>query len=332
MRVPEQVARWIVPVTLIGGTLIWLRSATDPGPDILRKATRIAETNGWRADYSGYFWRTANEVWYCRDEQSGKPTLHRLNLQTGQSAPLTALNAKLTPRLGSSLWRLSLDGKWLLVGDYDRKQKTPTYVAFATDGSRQVRWPMLQVENPYLQWLNDSQRWVEFTFREGAVQPTIHSIVDKDTLAARLIGPCSWPIGVTPKDEVISAEQGLGKVEFYRYGLDPKVPSVHKSVVTIRTNGRITEIEPSPRGDRMAYLIGAPRRVPPLLDWWRQWFSPSRRYSGSRYTLLVSHADGSGLQEIGWLNDEALAGVQWTPDGARLSFFAQGGLYTIPAP
>jgi hypothetical protein len=49
-----------------------------------------------------------------------------------------------------------------------------------------------------------------------------------------------------------------------------------------------------------------------------------------RYSLHVAYPDGSGVYEVGQTDAEEIAGIQWTPDGKRLTFFARNTLYSVP--
>jgi hypothetical protein len=98
------------------------------------------------------------------------------------------------------------------------------------------------------------------------------------------------------------------------------------------------DVELSPPGDRLAWLIhimAEPSLVQRMLSRWMPWLE-----ARSHIELRTTKLDGSDVNRIGYIELHYLqpyeddyagpGGLRWLPDGRRLSFVYQGGLWTVP--
>lgn len=316
---------WIIPTVMIGVTLIGLAIFLRPKPQLIDRATRLADATNWQRDYSGYFWMPGRELLVQRVGTSA--ALSRINPATGQETPLTALNAQLRKHPPETIsWRLSPDGKWLLALTQEEKNAYQ-FSAFALDGSRRITWPFPRENGRNILWMPDSRRWADFLLpRMGAPQPVLCDLNGKQLKTQPIKGPFTWPIGITPDERVLTAEQWFNQIDLYTYALSQKAVPVRKATVRFPKQMQIQEVEPSPTCDRIAYLTVSPAASPV-----QEVLQSALHRPRGRFTLWISRADGSGLHEVGVERDATVAGVQWTPDGTRLSIFIGKELYTIPA-
>lgn len=325
----ERWRRWIIPILLIGGTILWLRFALRPRSQLVASSTPLVGAQDWRQEYSGYFWKSNNELLFSRDAGAGGLRIFVRNIATQQESPLPALDRLLAGQNPNmAYWRLSPDGQWLLAATLNRRQK-PTFNAYALDGSRKVTWPVVMGSEMEILWLPDSRRWVEFRATLRGIRTRLHTLDGKDTNGPALNGPCAWPLGVTPNGSVINLEQMSPRPTLMLYPLHGSISSSQNATVPLPASARIVEAEPSPDGGHMAYLTASSLKAP-LKSLLQSLFPSLDRTPHPRQTLWIARADGSGLREVGVEDTARIAGLQWTPDGKRLSFFADDILRLLP--
>lgn len=324
--------QWIVPIVLIGGTLLWLRLALKPRTQLTERSTLLTDARDWRCEYTGYFWKSADEVLFLRETGQTALRLFVRNVRTGQETALTALDNRLnipTRRHNTQTWRLSPDGNWLLTISGGRKT-APIFEANSLDGRQKRAWPIGIGTEFSMFWFPDSRRWLELRSREWGAQPILHTLDGRSMTGQKIKGPRTWPLGITNKGRLVDVEQSATRVTLYEYGLEPEAGPALQNPVPLPRGSRIQEAEPSPDGTRMAYLTVA-FRSSPVRYLFRGLFPTYTQNANPRYTLWVSSTDGSGLKEVGIEDSADITGIQWTPDGKRLSFFARRTLRTIPA-
>jgi hypothetical protein len=164
----------------------------------------------------------------------------------------------------------------------------------------------------------DTENLFTFGFRDAALRGR-YLITDTGTLHS--VGhilfwpqtkPMIWqiPIGTVNKDTI-------------------------KNPIRIQDREVIHTIVYSPAGDRAALIVTGELR-PPLPEFVYRMLPKLRPEPQDTMTLWVTDIDGSGMHKIGW---ESIVWetrywpdlLRWTPDGKRLSFIHDGGLYTVPA-
>jgi hypothetical protein len=111
-----------------------------------------------------------------------------------------------------------------------------------------------------------------------------------------------------------------------------------KNPIRIQKGEIIRNIVYSPRGERAA-LVTAGELRPPMPDFVYRVLPKLRPKPQQVISLWVADIDSSRMYRIGWegigtkVGDlpDNLDDLRWTPDGKRLSFIHDGGLYTVPA-
>jgi hypothetical protein len=91
---------------------------------------------------------------------------------------------------------------------------------------------------------------------------------------------------------------------------------------------------------RAIFFDRAGSQLSPLLIWLHRMIPKFNPKPTINEALWVSHADGRGLREVGYVPaqpgvsgspTDGLKDVQWLPDGKQVSFVYHGTLYVVPA-
>ncbi|MCW3101037.1 MAG: hypothetical protein JWL77_6655 [Chthonomonadaceae bacterium] len=323
--------RWAVPCSCLGvlllvGLLCLLPIVLTSRNRLSVIGRRVADASTWTRTYSGYYWDT-NETQIVISGRSFKQTL-RLIDRTSQTIPVPLES------MGRDLWtqvpqgvRPSPDGKWQLF----EHTGFPYCAAVEMSTHRVVKWKAAARSMTYVLWFPDSRRWVEFdqTPDGRGAQPIIHSLDGPDRRMTPITDTFIWPIGTVPASHVLNA-RNQEHLELWEYDIEGDVKTPKRHPIGLPTSASVYEVEGSPDGTRVAYLVQENTRsyVARLLER----ILPARRDpSKNLMSVWVSRTDGSALHRIGFERASEAAGLQWSPDGKRLSLFLDEGFYVVPA-
>jgi len=217
-------------------------------------------------------------------------------------------------------------------------------------------------------WTPDSKRWIQLFAGSQGLVAVVHAegktAPDQEIKIGNPTGTSSdyellhtHLIGVTQTGSVLATpEAGSGHqsthttrhIPFFEFSLDPARPKVREYTIELpRAGARFEseftlaideEIELSPQGDRLAWLVH--RQVnSPAPAWLSRWL-PRASVVPRFYTeLRVTDPDGTNVRTIGsteWkpLNRDSAAErpcrMHWLPDGRHISFLYDGSLWVAP--
>jgi hypothetical protein len=323
--------RWAVPCSCLGalllvGFLCLLPVVLTSRNRLSVIGRRVANASTWVRTYDAYCWDTnASQVFLEKqpprrvmhfDDTSASITL----LTRDGSDPIAAAVALRTARP-------SPDGKWLLsrpIGGTDVS-------AYEMSTHRVVKWKAAARSMIYALWFPDSRRWVEFdqTPDGRGAQPIIHSLDGPDRRMATITDTFIWPIGTVPTSHVLNA-RNQEHLELWEYDIEGDVKTPKRHPIGLPTSASVYEVEGSPDGTRVAYLVqeNTGSFVARLLER----ILPARKDPSKNFmSVWVSRTDGTALHRIGFERASEAAGLQWSPDGKRLSLFLDDGFYVVPA-
>ncbi len=348
--------RWLFLVVPLGAAALVGAAVSYQNRSLLQHATRIgrgkAVTYAWRSP------RTAVGVSIVSGRTYGQDTLASLTLTviesgSGVEKPTDPPSLHVQELPDPSTAVVSPNGQWLLYATLfaeDRYgQTTAGFRAARIDGSGAFEWRAWDLYDRESQrrpvWLPDSSRWLELLpSRPG--KTFLHTLDADGPMRIKVEGAplCSALIGVTPDYRLIAvsgaANQGLNTstVELVDFGIHPNTEPTRTIRLKAPPGGTISELALSPRGDRLAWLIGI-KHYPPgyrLLSRW--WPALAKRFHASEGTeLRISHLDGTHNAAVAFqasdprkLGHDAIWGVQWRPDGKAVSFVSASQLYQVP--
>lgn len=327
--------RWIVCSSCLGAVILIAALSLIPllltsSERLTRVGRRVADSSRWIQAYDGYYWDTNDSQVVALQEGQGQVV--RLDDRSRTVTPFVPLSR--LQGIGVVLNRgprPSPDGKWLLLRPFG----TGPFTAVETTTHRAVHWKAATNASSYVLWLVDSRRWVEFSrpasngFVQGATtQPIIHSIDGPDRKTAAIPDILNWPIGVGLSTHVLDARNGL-QMELWEYDLDAASPKPVKHPVPFASGVNIQEVEGSPDGKWVAYLV-TESQTSFFARVFGKYLPLFAQKSDPTVSLWVSRTDGSELRRLGFETAKEAAGVQWSPDGKRLGLFLNDGFYLVP--
>lgn len=300
------------------------------------------------------FWLPDGRVLVLSDSTRRYPTFDLApavyDPATGQKTVLSALGHALHSAEYLSLQqsRLSPDGKWLVTGVHGQPQ---TCTLASLDGAHAVEVPVKYADTNYAHtvWAPDSRSWLYVA--EDPYDHCAHvRIYDTGGKLLRDVAHAMQfygrePLGFVIGERVVAASRtiyGDGGIPFAEFGLYPNCPPRRLYDLTAPGDASaVMDVALSPRGDRLAWAF-AYTPVPLGIRALRR----SRLFRGrepSSFGLCVSRVDGSAMRDLGrlsspgdrglpyWAAPGRLRCLRWTPDGKRVSFLYEDGLYTVPA-
>ncbi len=219
----------------------------------------------------------------------------------------------------------SPDGKWLL-----RKSREAEFtMAIETASRRSVQWksvPRIQIDHA---WFPDSNHWLEFVpAADGKqFQPIVHSIGTPDRQTAVIPGLLTL-IGISSSSRFVTVTINVNP-ELWEYDLEGKKTVPEKHPLAFPSACALYEVEGSPDGRHIAYLVQESRDslITRLLDRVR----PRQNDSTKTIALWVSRTDGSDLHRVGYERVTEAAGLHWSPDCKKLGIFLDDNFYVVPA-
>jgi hypothetical protein len=298
---------------------------------LLDRAVRVAALS---SAFPQYWWLSEHEALVIRDTSGGDWALERLNIDTGKSRPAERLSALFRKTGGQpDSTQVASDGSHILWTG----AKSRTFVA-TTAGSK-ISESVSSAESVKL-WLNDCFRWVELTHNEevftGAI---VRSTLDPKSMQRRPLTPTISCLAkdvdlsrLTPTtdDHILATlwsgrERGIKPALIVAMVMHAQINMVGKFKLTPPRNAETGELIFAPIFGRLAWVV----------DYKPEW-SPFTRQS-SRTGLWVSRMRDWRIHEVGSLEaadgspELRLRGVQWSPDGMRLSFVHKNSLWIVDA-
>lgn len=318
---------------------------------LLARATRVADATGWRADPCAYDWLSDHEVMYFQAAPGRVRIPHRLELSTGRDQEQVALGQQLFFEEGS--WPssdrfLSSSTLGSLLLTY-RPSPTSRAGVAVLDGRTVRRWDLGHADVERLWWSPDGSSWTIVAV-DVSKQPRVYFVQDCSISDSRAKPRRPVLLPFAPHMAVGVLGDGRLLVTYFKTASDPSgradfaastpgsgnAPSTFSVSIPRTVNGYTCVL--SPRGDRLAWIMRE-TRVPAVSTFWQRVRALLSGGAHPRIGLWVSGVDGSGLREIGHIDQDPRQNrlpdvprvVRWTPDEKRLSFLYHGALYTVTA-
>jgi hypothetical protein len=286
-------------------------------------------------------------------------SIHLLDPRTGGDTAVPALanafahDPRLTrfARTGPWDWLLSRDGRWLLTDTgtatwstidnqgwgWSRQTRVggpPVWVAARLDGRQVTLRPQGHATDWNTLWTLDSAAWIQFPEGHRPTQATLGNAAITAAGPTLPNGPMPfYSLGWVDAHDALLASWADSAAWMRTTVVDTDQPSGKLTVRTVMApgNGRISEVEMSPDGRRLAWAVYFPRQqLPPFLGFLP---NPWRRHT----EIWVTAVDGTDAQEVltdgadppGMLSNPEF--VRWSPDGNSVTFVYEGSLWTAPA-
>jgi len=289
--------------------------------------------------------------------------MKQVDLRTGEEKSLSSLE-----RLGKEarIYTISPDCKKALWEDGTSVQ------SLSLDASSPISMAPLPKEfwttasQPL--WMPDSKRWIQLCAGSQGLVAVVHAEGKTSPHQEINIG---YPkgtsggydllrthlIGVTQTGSVLATHAEASRypspqisrhIRLFEFSLDPIKPNVREYTIELPRSGERfesdfalasdEEIELSPQGDRLAWLVN--RRVDfPAPDWLSRWL-PRTSVTPRFYTeLRVTNLDGTHVKTIGSIERKPNNGnrpearpfrIHWLPAGRHISFIYDGALWAVP--
>jgi hypothetical protein len=331
----------LLTLLIVAGALVVVLAPR--GPTLLQRATRIARTKGlhcWLSDHKVLFLPGGNYHYRISIMDLATKTWLR------EKRMDAVFNAFCTDRYFYS----SPDGKWLLCSAFE---SAPAHAVRLADGHT-LAFPM---EESYIlyTWIPGTSRWMYLTAEVDTDSDALHlkKVTIFDVTGPRPVQVLKAAPGIAIDEYAIPVALRDGRllipsaVEDSKDGMAAAIRTVECAVeggrVTLKRTFMLRLPSPkevyyfalSPQGDRIAWVEEYDLPAPAWRRWLGKWL---RRFAASpqrRNVLCVARLDGTGRREIGDTlkqpgRDKFVTGVQWTPDGRRVSFLCDGALWTVP--
>ena len=344
----------------VGIAIVTLPS--DP-PLLTTRATRIAALP---SGYARYEWVSDHEIMMFSPYLS--VPIVRLDTRTGAAVAMGGLLERFAK------WRFeftaSPDGARGIWGGLDG-QNFLMPLPFL-DGSfttkRNAKQGRFWVAATYPVWLQDDSHWLQLFWHERSLHAIVqgvdsHGIIRQISIGnpkgTRINGaPTARLLGCTQSGNLLAIPTGravprnpasLGKMDFFEFSLNGGPARLREYTVNIPVapyhwDAAIpfsNEVELSPHGDRLAWMVHVMEEEPPLRKLLSRWLRSLQIPPCPRAELRTSRLDGSDMKVIGYLHyrdknkkwhDEVVPhGLHWLPDGTRVSFAYDGALWTVSA-
>ncbi len=300
-------------------------------------ATYSTDASMWTRYYDGYCWETNNaQLLFYNIANRDTQVLRHDDARNSTSIFVPSLTTLLGAKGIVMFPRCSPGGKWLLAQDYGSNE----YIGVDLKTGRLLKWSKPASAGIYVLWLPDGKRWVELRYNKmhTGVIPVIHSMEGPDVLSSPIAGAFEWPLGVTADLHMLVAPTSPPLI-INDFDLNPHPkPTLRHSIklpgIGLTSNAAgferwAQEIEASPDAHRLAYMVQE-EAISPFTRLLRRFVPGSSGASTVLCSIWVSNADGSNMCQIGHENAHTAAGLQWTPDGKRLSLFIDDKFYVIP--
>jgi hypothetical protein len=200
-------------------------------------------------------------------------------------------------------------------------------------------------------WLSDSLHWVEITnawtggadtiraYRYSFDRPAeAHPELVSLPPASSIDGMAIYSMVSDHRmlgHELFRADELTPGLKFVDMSLNTDRPTAHAFRLSAPPNAKIHEMEFSPSGDRVAWLVEQ-EQASPLTTLLGRWIPRLNTIPRTKMSLWICRLDGSQMHEIGYVplisEDSPMPeNLDWLPDGQRISFTSKGALYTVSA-
>ncbi len=368
------------------GTLFAILHNASQEPDLLGRAHFVATGNQWKSSDS--FTLVSDSRLLCQPDFRYNPgpqsSLFWFDTETKAASYDPALQARV-----DGAYRISPDLKWILSGNLSNIwRERLSYDLVPMDGGTTTRH---QVDSNFMgvKWCLDSRHWIEFS--GGHVAPpgtspenSISYPMEIQHVAIRSLDDPQRmrKVEISPKS-LLREPSLLGDEYSYRNMLvlspdrfltwrrmpfpspspdivvremDLQSPNpLHKYILTPPGRRFMTQLVPSPHGDRFPWKLREPLVPNPFVSKVLRRLFNGQTYGyasgSSRMSLWVSQIDGSEMHELGVMpptanrmvtlgqydtdsgeifGDRSLFRLlRWLPDGKHVSFTYKYDLYTV---
>jgi len=117
--------------------------------------------------------------------------------------------------------------------------------------------------------------------------------------------------------------------ELWEYDIEGNKPTPQKHRLAFPGPCAILEVEGSPDGRRVAYLVQESQSS--FLTGLLERFHSHSYDATNNLSLWVSRADGTELHRLGYERVSEAGGLHWSPDSKNLGIFLDDGFYIVPA-
>jgi hypothetical protein len=314
--------RGIILVLLVAGLIVAVWSVTkDRTPDLLARATFLADTSGWSVSQ----WLDEKRILVV--PRNAREAPYVLHTESRKRDMLPGLGATLS-HLGSDLTvRISPDGRWGLVSQW---QTMPgVHVLVRTEDGRIARRFQARA---YMGWLSGGSGWMALRGQKGRVV----SLFRPDG-TIRDYPPASFTPGPGVDLAITRSEQLLYGV-YHPYVRDPL--KIHEldlrsgqsrvaSTIGLPPSCMLSELAMSREQAQLSWQV---RPSATVRDYLLEWLGKQE----SRNDVWVSRADGSDMRRVGTAKvrygydyDTNLF-VEWVPGGNHLAVTLDQKLYKVP--
>jgi len=249
---------------------------------------------------------------------------------------------------GPREWIASPDGQWLLTATIDRTYRPVLGMPFdglpgkcvlvKLDGTKVITHSTTFRHDWQIIWSRKSDSWILANLGDFSPRLTRWSVdeADKPTTISmrtnRSYGPTPNILGFIDENRLLLGNWGRAVQTKI---VDLRLPRdyFHINQIPIPHNAQVSEIECSPKGDKLAWLLSfRPSSIAPLE------MLPFIHAAPGHTTgeVWISNTDGSNMHVLitGAVSTERHSGphfLRWTPDETQVSFVDDDTLYTIPA-
>ncbi|MBU6400086.1 MAG: hypothetical protein KGS61_07190 [Verrucomicrobia bacterium] len=284
-----------------------------------------------------YAWCSPSEILSLRGLNQGDFQLERVNVFTGVTQPLRALDAffanheNRSERFG---WDVSPDGQWFF-GFADEPAGNYTLLTCRLDGSS-ARRSAFAADDLVLS--PDGNGWVELETRPDQILARRVSRATRVTREIRLRSAHRLvAIGFAQVEnclvcwEVPTKPRPISPVRCCRFDLGH--PALRPGLFSVDVGPLACSLDQaqfSPRGDRIAWLFGFCNRET-LLAYLKRRITGRPPVSYKMTAVWVCNADGTALREVARADaNKSVSDLRWLPDGKHVSVIYRDSLWLVP--
>ena len=344
----------------IAGFWLWTRP-----PSALERATKIAAVPSWSGENhrdTPYFWLSNGDLLFIKPDMTGNDSLYR-NIVGKAPAAFYSSKAVKPPGLRIEDFEskmFSSDGEWVAFAEYKKSSFVVTAWRNADGFHRDYSFDGKPSSGDLLDlfWSIDGKT-LFCILPKGDIHRFRPSIDEKEMLeiekpsaqsshaVSDIIGFAKSGRFIIKSDTIISPsnsednEWRRSKIELFEvgYGADKTYSKINSfKFIQDKNESSIPALALSPKGDRLFLGVASVRRNP-FLAWLHERISQIPEGAYCVEQGWVMNLDGSGKHLIGEYTVSMEEGKEfpwiiqpkWTPDGKKISFLYDDGVYAIPA-
>jgi len=361
--------KWGLIVLLGGGIMVGLVLLTRLLSDSSLLTARATQVAVLPTPPMNYAWVSDHE--FIMHASYPERSLLRVDTRTGARTAMAGLQKCIGKERDYGTFALSPDGTRTL---WKSGEVALEILSSPLDGSsltkRSLKPGVFWVDASDFVWMPDSRQWVQLLAGTGRLYAVVEGLdspgiirqnaigIPKGTAngfdlipthllgctqTGRILATPAWYDGVlgqNPQRQInffeFSVDGGPAQLREYTIGL-PKAGKFYESDIALAHN---EEVEMSPQGDRLAWIVHVMEEEPPLQKWLARWIPLFKKEPHPRIELRTSKLDGSDVRALGYLDFDPEkppyantnpSGLRWLPDGQRLSFIYEDAMWTISA-